>query len=58
LLQHICFRPRRATRSPPPGMIPSCREAGILGAVVGVIGTLQAVEALNLLAQLKKQIQS
>ncbi|MBM3472175.1 MAG: HesA/MoeB/ThiF family protein [Armatimonadetes bacterium] len=34
---------------PPPGVIPSCREAGILGAVVGVIGTLQAVEALNLL---------
>jgi adenylyltransferase/sulfurtransferase len=34
---------------PPAGIIPSCREAGILGAVVGVIGTLQAVEALNLL---------
>ena len=34
---------------PPRGLIPSCREAGILGAVVGVIGTLQAVEALNLL---------
>jgi adenylyltransferase/sulfurtransferase len=40
-----CFVPE----PPPPGMVPSCREAGILGAVVGVIGTLQAVEALNLL---------
>lgn len=34
---------------PPPGLAPSCREAGVLGAVVGVIGTLQAVEALKLL---------
>jgi adenylyltransferase/sulfurtransferase len=40
-----CFVPE----PPPPGMTPSCREAGILGAVAGVIGTLQAVEALNLL---------
>ncbi|MBM3497129.1 MAG: HesA/MoeB/ThiF family protein [Armatimonadetes bacterium] len=40
-----CFVPE----PPPPGLVPSCREAGILGAVVGVIGTLQAVEALNLL---------
>jgi molybdopterin/thiamine biosynthesis adenylyltransferase len=40
-----CFIPQ----PPPAGMIPSCREAGVLGAVVGVIGTLQAVEALNLL---------
>lgn len=34
---------------PPPGLIPSCQEAGVLGAVVGVMGTLQAVEALKLL---------
>jgi molybdopterin/thiamine biosynthesis adenylyltransferase len=40
-----CFVPQ----PPPAGMIPSCREAGILGAVAGVIGTLQAVEALSLL---------
>ena len=40
-----CFVPE----PPPPGIVPTCREAGILGAVVGVIGTLQAVEALNLL---------
>ncbi|MGQ0792632.1 MAG: HesA/MoeB/ThiF family protein [Deltaproteobacteria bacterium] len=32
---------------PPAGMIPSCQEAGILGAVAGVIGTMQAVEALK-----------
>jgi adenylyltransferase/sulfurtransferase len=30
--------------------VPSCREAGILGAVAGVLGSLQALEALKLLA--------
>ncbi|MBW7997046.1 MAG: HesA/MoeB/ThiF family protein [Candidatus Glassbacteria bacterium] len=34
---------------PPPGLVPNCQEAGILGAVVGAMGTLQAVEALKLL---------
>jgi adenylyltransferase/sulfurtransferase len=29
---------------PPPGLVPGCQEAGILGAVAGVIGTLQANE--------------
>jgi len=32
---------------PPDGMIPSCSEAGILGAVTGVMGSLQATEALK-----------
>lgn len=32
---------------PPPGAIPSCQEAGILGAVAGVIGVIQANEALK-----------
>lgn len=35
---------------PPAGMSPSCREAGILGAVVGVMGSLQALEAIKILA--------
>lgn len=34
---------------PPPGLIPSCQEAGVLGAVAGVLGTLQAVEGLKIL---------
>lgn len=34
---------------PPPGAAPSCREAGILGALTGVMGTLQTMEALKLL---------
>lgn len=32
---------------PPPGTVPSCQEAGVLGAVAGVIGILQANEALK-----------
>ena len=32
---------------PPPNTIPRCEEAGILGAVAGVIGTLQATEVLK-----------
>ena len=30
--------------APPDGMVPSCSEAGVLGAVTGVMGTLQATE--------------
>lgn len=32
---------------PPPGSIPSCQEAGVLGVVAGIIGVLQANEALK-----------
>ncbi len=34
---------------PPPGTVPSCQEGGILGAVAGVLGSLQAAEALKLI---------
>ena len=32
---------------PPPGSAPNCSETGVLGAVAGVMGTLQAVEVLK-----------
>jgi molybdopterin-synthase adenylyltransferase len=32
---------------PPPGLLPSCEEAGILGALTGIIGSVQAIEALK-----------
>ena len=32
---------------PAPGSIPSCAEAGVLGALTGVIGSLQAVEVIK-----------
>lgn len=34
---------------PPVGAVPSCGQAGILGAVAGVIGSIQAAEALKLI---------
>ena len=38
--------------APPPGTVPSCTEAGILGALTGVMGTLQALEALKEILQI------
>jgi adenylyltransferase/sulfurtransferase len=34
---------------PPPGLVPSCAEGGVLGILPGTVGTLQATEALKLL---------
>lgn len=34
---------------PPPGHMPSCQEAGVLGAVAGIIGAVQAMEALKII---------
>jgi adenylyltransferase/sulfurtransferase len=33
--------------APPPGMVPNCSEVGVLGSVVGVMGTLQATEVVK-----------
>lgn len=33
--------------APPPGTVPNCEEVGVLGAVVGVVGTLAATEILK-----------
>lgn len=34
---------------PPPGMVPSCAEGGVLGVLPGVIGIIQATEAIKLI---------
>jgi adenylyltransferase/sulfurtransferase len=34
---------------PPPGLVPSCSEAGVLGVMAGTIGSLQATEVLKLI---------
>jgi adenylyltransferase/sulfurtransferase len=46
--ESACYRCAFPTE-PPAGSVPSCREAGVLGAVAGVIGSLQALEGLKLL---------
>lgn len=40
---HRCLHPE----PPPEGLVPTCSEAGVLGAVTGVMGTLQATEVLK-----------
>jgi adenylyltransferase/sulfurtransferase len=42
-----CYRCLYPT-PPPPGEVPSCAEGGVLGVLPGVIGSLQAVEAIKL----------
>lgn len=34
---------------PPPGLVPSCAEAGVLGVLPGIVGTIQATEAIKLI---------
>ena len=34
---------------PPPGMVPSCAEGGVLGVLCGIIGTLQATETVKII---------
>ena len=34
---------------PPPGMVPNCAEAGVLGALTGTIGSIQAIETVKLI---------
>ena len=41
-----CLNPR----APAAGTVPSCAEAGVLGVVPGLVGTLQALEAIKLIA--------
>ena len=44
--EHPCYRCLFA-EAPPADLVPRCEEAGIFGAVAGVVGSLQAVEALK-----------
>lgn len=34
---------------PPPGEVPSCSEAGVLGVLPGIVGSIQAIEAIKLI---------
>ena len=43
---HPCYR-CVFPEAPPPGTIPSCSEAGVLGALAGLVGSMQAVEVVK-----------
>tara|TARA_Y100001968_G_scaffold240100_1_gene223620 strand:+ start:1099 stop:2259 length:1161 start_codon:yes stop_codon:yes gene_type:complete len=39
-------------KPPPPGLVPSCAESGVLGVIPGVIGLIQATEAIKIITQI------
>ena len=41
---------------PPPGMVPSCQEGGVLGVLPGIIGTIQAIETIKLILDIGKPL--
>ena len=43
---------------PPPGMVPNCAEAGVLGALTGLVGSIQATETLKLLLDIGTSLTS
>ena len=43
---------------PPPGMVPNCAEAGVLGALTGLVGSIQATEALKLILGIGESLTS
>ena len=50
-----CYRCLYPT-PPPPGMVPSCAEAGVLGALCGLIGSIQASETLKLILRIGESL--
>jgi molybdopterin/thiamine biosynthesis adenylyltransferase/molybdopterin converting factor small subunit len=51
-----CYRCLYPT-PPPPGMVPSCAEAGVLGAMCATIGSIQATEVLKLILGIGESLQ-
>ena len=41
---------------PPPGMAPSCQEAGVLGVLPGIVGNVQAIETIKVLLDIGKPL--
>jgi len=48
-IQTGCYR-CQYPEPPPPGMVPSCAEGGVMGAMCGIVGSVQANEAIKVLA--------
>ena len=45
---HACYR-CVFDRPPPPNVVPTCSQAGVLGSIAGILGTIQATEVLKFL---------
>ena len=43
---------------PPPGLVPSCAEAGVLGALTGVMGSIQAIEMIKQVLEIGESLVS
>jgi molybdopterin/thiamine biosynthesis adenylyltransferase len=61
--QILTYRPGQAPcyrclflKPPPPEAIPTCRQAGVIGAMAGVIGCLQALEAIKCLTNMGRPL--
>lgn len=50
---HACYRCLFGA-PPPPGAVPTCSQAGVLGAIAGMLGTIQAAETLKFLTGVGK----
>jgi adenylyltransferase/sulfurtransferase len=48
-IQTGCYR-CQYPEPPPPGMVPSCAEGGVMGAMCGIVGSVQANEAIKVIA--------
>lgn len=46
-----CYR-CMCPQPPPPGLVPSCAEGGVLGVLPGIIGCMQALEAIKLITRI------
>jgi len=42
--------PLLVSEPPPPGLVPSCAEGGVLGILPGLVGVIQATEAIKLIS--------
>ncbi len=43
---------------PPPGLVPNCAEAGVLGALTGIVGSIQATEAIKMILEIGEPLVS
>ena len=50
-----CYRCLYPT-PPPPGLVPSCADAGVLGVLPGVVGSIQAIETIKLILDLGESL--